>query len=196
MKMTPRQPPTLRLTVRWMMMVVAALSAGFASLVSGSETLAGVVLLLTLGTLALAILGVVYRRGEARASWLGFALLGWGYMLLASGSWWDRAVDRPQLVTTEALDQLYRLLPHAGAPRPLAPPFPRWFGRTAPRDDPTRAKLARPVAMNFGDDTPLEDALKYVRSVTQGPADAGIPIHVDPVALKAAGQSMRSPVSI
>ena len=36
-------------------------------------------LLLTLGLLAVAVLGVVYRREERRAWWLGFALFGWGF---------------------------------------------------------------------------------------------------------------------
>src|SRR4051812_7063548 len=83
----------LRFSIAGLMALVLALSVAFASLRFASEPWAGVILLMTLGALSLAILGVVYRKGERRAAWLGFALLGWGYMALASGTWWDRGVD-------------------------------------------------------------------------------------------------------
>ena len=38
--------------------------------------------------------------------------------------------------------------------------------------------------MSFADETPLEDVLKYIKSATQGANDWGIPIYVDPVAMK------------
>src|SRR5436305_12135857 len=50
-----------------------------------SEAWASVIFVLTCGTLALGIVGVVRRQGPPRAWWLGFALFGWGYMALAFG---------------------------------------------------------------------------------------------------------------
>ncbi|MHC4178427.1 MAG: hypothetical protein ACYSWU_13020 [Planctomycetota bacterium] len=47
-----------------------------------------------------AVLGVVYRRGSARAFWLGFAVLGWGYLLLAFAPGLDRHVGY-RLITTK-----------------------------------------------------------------------------------------------
>ena len=57
-------------------------------------------------------------------------------------------------------------------------------------------KLDEPISMNFSNETPFEDILKYIRQATQGPNDAGLPIYVDPVGLKEAEKTMTSPVSI
>ena len=43
------------------------------------------------------------------------------------------------------------------------------------------AKLEQPVTMSFGTETPLEEVLKYIKAMTQGPNDNGMPIYVDPV---------------
>jgi hypothetical protein len=64
-----------------------------------------------------------------------------------------------------------------------------------PKDKFIETKLDEKVNMDFTD-APLEDVFKSIRSATQGPADAGIPIYVDPDDLKAAGASVSSKVSI
>ncbi|OJW19581.1 MAG: hypothetical protein BGO49_14085 [Planctomycetales bacterium 71-10] len=67
------------------------------------------------------------------------------------------------------------------------------------RDPKTKAILAKldePLAMNFPNETPLEDILKYVKQATQTPQDNGIPIYVDPIGLNEADKTMTSPVSI
>jgi RNA polymerase sigma factor (sigma-70 family) len=46
------------------------------------------------------------------------------------------------------------------------------------------AKLQEPVSMSFANETPLADVLKYIQSATQGPNDTGVPIYLDPQALK------------
>ncbi len=58
------------------------------------------------------------------------------------------------------------------------------------------AKLEQSVTMSFANETPLDEVLKYVRAMTQGPNDNGIPIYVDPVGLNEAGRTMASPVSL
>jgi hypothetical protein len=58
------------------------------------------------------------------------------------------------------------------------------------------AKLEQPVTMSFANETPLEEVLKYVKAVTQGPNDNGLPIYVDPVGLNEAGKTMASPVTL
>lgn len=57
-------------------------------------------------------------------------------------------------------------------------------------------KLDMPVAMSFPNETPLEDVLKYLKQATTGPADAGIPIYVDPLGLQKANIAMTSGVMI
>ncbi len=67
------------------------------------------------------------------------------------------------------------------------------------RDPKTKAiiaKLDEPVPMNFQNETPLEDVLKYIKQATQGPSDSGIPIYVDPVGLQEAEKTMTSPITL
>jgi hypothetical protein len=71
-----------------------------------------------------------------------------------------------------------------------------WWAKI-PRDAASKAilkKLEAPISMSFPNETPLEDVLKYIKSATQGPADAGLPIYVDPVGLNEAEKTMTSPV--
>ncbi len=56
-------------------------------------------------------------------------------------------------------------------------------------------KLAEPIPLKF-QGAPLVDVLKFIKSATQGPNDAGVPIYVDPDGLKEAGATIDSPVTI
>ncbi len=79
-----------------------------ASLRVASKLLADAILFPTLGIMAMAILGAVYRAGNRRAFWLGFALFGWGYMALSSEFWWAAAApqtNRHELITTQILNR-------------------------------------------------------------------------------------------
>ncbi|SIO28651.1 hypothetical protein SAMN05444166_3506 [Singulisphaera sp. GP187] len=57
-------------------------------------------------------------------------------------------------------------------------------------------KLDDPISMSFGNETPLEDVLKYIKRATTGTNDNGIPIYVDPMGLQKAEKSMTSPVTL
>jgi hypothetical protein len=50
--------------------------------------------------------------------------------------------------------------------------------------------------MPFANETPLEDVLKYIKSKTAGPDQAGIAIYVDPFGLNEAEKTMTSAVTI
>ncbi len=78
---------TIRFSIAGLMGIVLVAAIGLAALRNASETWAGVMLLLTCGALALAVVGVVCRAEAERAWWLGFALFGWGYLALAFWSW-------------------------------------------------------------------------------------------------------------
>jgi RNA polymerase sigma factor (sigma-70 family) len=55
--------------------------------------------------------------------------------------------------------------------------------------------LKKPVAMQFPNETPLEDVLRYVKATTKGKdLPDGLPIYVDPVALQEAEKTLASPV--
>ena len=83
---------------------------------------------------------------------------------------------------------------------PGNPPEPRPNSHVTLEVSPrTRAildALEKPVPMSFGDDTPLEDVLKYVKEATRGSIKSGIPIYVDPIGLQEAEKSMTSTVRI
>jgi hypothetical protein len=58
------------------------------------------------------------------------------------------------------------------------------------------AKLDEPVAMNFANETPLEDVLKYIQAASRGKNDPGIPVYVDPVGLQEAEKTMNSRIQM
>ncbi|ODU01173.1 MAG: hypothetical protein ABS79_02135 [Planctomycetes bacterium SCN 63-9] len=57
-------------------------------------------------------------------------------------------------------------------------------------------KLESPISMDFGNETPLEDVLKYIQSATADPRYTGIPIYVDPVGLQEAEKTLQSPIQV
>src|SRR5689334_21112708 len=73
-----------RFPISGLMVTVLVTSIGLAALHSANETWAGVMMLVTNGLLALAIVGAICRRGAARAWWLGFLIFGWSYLRLSS----------------------------------------------------------------------------------------------------------------
>lgn len=178
----------LRFTIAGAAAVVFVVALALASLRLTSHVWAGTVLLLTLATLFLAILGVVYRQGERQAFWLGFILLGWGYMALASHFWWDRTAVRPHLATTSLLQWLY---PYLRLDR-----FVGFPGEVDPRDLLIKAKLEEPISMSFANETPLDDLLKYIKQATTDRHYSGIQIYVDPDGLRRANQTLTSTVTL
>jgi hypothetical protein len=114
------------------------------------------------------------------------------------------------LVALQDIDRA--AIPHADTAVVEYPDMERWrvlsehrikeYGRAQDLRDPdskTKAilsKLEQPVTMAFPNETPLEDVLKYIKVMTQGPNDSGIPIYVDPVGLNEASRTLLSPVTL
>jgi hypothetical protein len=67
---------------------------------------------------------------------------------------------------------------------------------TSPRTKAILTQLEQPISMNFADEVPLEDVLKYIKSASEGPNNPGIPIYVDPVGLQEADKTTTSPVTL
>ena len=128
---------------------------GLAALRNASPTWAGSILLLTLGLLAVAVLGVIYCREERRAWWLGFALFGWGFAALVLAPW-----SKPEaLPSTMLLDRLY------------------------PRVSPTKVVAIKegtePPDVRIGDALVVSnDVLKQAIPLPYGPADRVYPFLV------------------
>ncbi|OJW05726.1 MAG: hypothetical protein BGO49_26850 [Planctomycetales bacterium 71-10] len=80
-------------------------------------------------------------------------------------------------------------------PRPGDPSGPGTSdgpGDSNPKTAQILAKLDEPLPMNFPNDTPLEDVLKYIKQVV---GDA-IPVYVEPIGLNQADKTITSPISI
>ncbi len=201
-----------RVSIRGLMALVFFVAVGFVSLRFASEGWAGLVWVLTLALLASAVLGIVYRRGARRAFWVGFALMGSGYLAM-SAEWFWRPVDHrvfrvtkqggavfestehPTLITTEILDMIEPSL-HAYQRGTM----PRGLLDPSGGDASSRAvlrKLEEQVPMPFDQETPLAQVLQSIKTATTG-ADMpqGLPIFVDPVGLREAQQSMASPITL
>jgi hypothetical protein len=105
-----------RFSLRGLLGAIGLLAVGLACLMFASSPWADISVSITLGALTVALIGVAYRRGDRRAFWVGFAVCGWAYMALSSGSWF--ASDfRYHLVTTRLLRWAYPwLIPEARQP--------------------------------------------------------------------------------
>jgi hypothetical protein len=149
----------------------------------------GATFLLTCGLIGLAALGAILDRWKRGAIWLGAALFGAGYMILA----FDRDPSPypiPQLPTDQLLTA-------------LRPWFPRAAEGLFGSSDNVAAANARlmnaldqPVPMHFRDETPLDDVLKHIQQESKSPDGKVIPIYVDPIGLQEAEKSINSTVSI
>ncbi|MDB5352859.1 MAG: hypothetical protein JWN86_4106 [Planctomycetota bacterium] len=91
-----------RFSIAGLMVVVLVSGVAVAALKNASDAWAGVLLLLTLLLLGISLLGILHRRGGARAFWQGFAIFGWGYLVLSQAPWIADQVG-PRLPTTQLL---------------------------------------------------------------------------------------------
>ncbi len=101
---------------------VVLIAVGIATLQNASSPWASVAFSVALSVLTVALIGVVCRRGERHAFWVGFSLCGWIYLALSSGPGLATSV-RPNLVTAKLLDWAYpRLVPEERRPTGSRPP--------------------------------------------------------------------------
>jgi hypothetical protein len=156
----------LRVSISGIMWIVVAIAVGVAALRDASRFSFGAIHLLTQATLGLAILLSIYRRGAARAWWLGFALFGWGYEYAIP----PHSIYRsPHLPVTTLLIALKPLVGHPAHVDP--PPGSSGFGQ--PLEDYLYLRIgddlaAMVVALIGG----LLARVVFARSMP-GPATAG-----------------------
>ncbi len=73
-----------RISIAQLLAVMVPIAVGLAAIASPSAFWEGTVFVLMLVLFFAAILGVIYRKNNERAFWLGFALFGWGFCVLRS----------------------------------------------------------------------------------------------------------------
>src|SRR5262249_22315984 len=88
----------LNLSMRRLLIGTAAIAVGCGALVSANDFIGSLVLTTTVVVLLVAIVAALMRTGRARAFWIGFAIAGVGYFLLAQ----ERLINAYALV-----DQAY-----------------------------------------------------------------------------------------
>jgi hypothetical protein len=194
---------SVRMKISGLMAVVLVVAVGLAALRSGSAIWAGACFLLTCGVLALAAVGSVFDTRGTRAWWLGIAIFGCGYLVLAF-SYPPFLEDAPFLPA----DSLLRFaMPYVG-------PGPSWLpGAHGLADNPylqtghcllgllagTLGGVlahALSVRMRFPQGKPLRELLAYVVSATRSPDGHEIPIYLNPGSVDDMEKTLQTPVKI
>ena len=96
-----------RFSLASLMGAVLVTAVACASLRFASELWGSALLTVTIGMLLVGVLGMVLRRGAARAFWFGFTLFGSAYLILVFAPWFYSNV-RPQLLTSKLLSYLHQ----------------------------------------------------------------------------------------
>ncbi len=147
---------------------------------------AGSTFLLTCCLLGLMAFGAAAARGRRRQAWLGAAVFGVGFMIMAFVRF-DYG-PLPHLPTGEFLYEI----------RPWLPAVANglWSGpnTTTAANARIHELLKQPIPMHFDDETPLEDVVNFIKKATSGKDGKGIPIYVDPIGLSEADKTMASTV--
>ncbi len=107
-----------RFTVANILALIAVLAVGLAAMRDGSDLTERAAFSLMLVALFVGLVGAIVRRSEG--AWVGFAICGWGYALLAFVPAISREVA-PHLLTTEPLDGLVKRLSPPAAKPPAIP---------------------------------------------------------------------------
>lgn len=96
----------LRFSLRWLFGIVSFVALGCGLLIYATSLLSRLTFTLLLVGLMAAVLAAVFRAGERRAFWVGFAGFGFAYIWLICGSWQAPSGNGPlrdSLATTAAL---------------------------------------------------------------------------------------------
>jgi hypothetical protein len=189
------QPPPADAPRKWWVRPAIIGLAGFALVASvavagasGPPGLwAGATFLLTWALIGVAVLGALLGRGKRRETWLGAALFGAGFMMLA----FDQPPHFEPWPNNPTIPLLNSLRP--GFP-PFVTGFPHDWRQRAAANARILKALEQPVSARFEEETSLEDVLKYVADATRGPDGKGIPMYVDPMGLNAADKTLVSTV--
>jgi len=102
--------PRVRITVRIMTASVALAAVALATLLYSSDFWASLWFTVAVGMLLIAVAGVMHRREDSRAFWLGFSLFGWVYLLYGFCPLLPQPIKPPSLILTVITDYLYFIL--------------------------------------------------------------------------------------
>src|SRR5579883_3392587 len=115
-----------RVSIAGLMAFVAIAGLGMVGLKEGTEFWASTAFTVTILILAGSVLSVAYSRGARRATWIGFAVFGWGYLIWNLGPWSDSGLPKP--LTNPLLSALHEQI----HPVPQYIPNPNYPGQPSP----------------------------------------------------------------
>jgi hypothetical protein len=101
----------IRFSIRVLLASAGLVAIGCAALVRPSYFWSGLLCTFAIAVLVSALVAIAYRRGRSRAYWVGFAVFGWGHMLLALGPWLDNYTGE-FILTRQLLDRLGYVIGH------------------------------------------------------------------------------------
>jgi hypothetical protein len=173
-----------RVSIAGLMAMIVFAAIGIAALRYPTPLAASLLLTATLTILAVATLAAVFRRGDARAFWAGFAVAGWGYLGLCYGPLADPRVHQ-RLATTALLNGLYGRLAYA----------PRAEGEAIWYDAKGESYPARVIGIEAGPGG-IHYALQvdYNRTLTQHEASPDSMRAIDLEGYRVLGHSLFCPV--
>jgi len=90
-----------RFSLRTLLVGLVFFAVGCTALVNASEAWQTTISTTAFAALFFATLAGLFRRGKAQAFWIGFAVIGWLYLVLVYGLWEENT--QPRLATTRAL---------------------------------------------------------------------------------------------
>lgn len=188
-----RSVPRLRRPHTFAVIALSAIYAAAMIMVEARITspglVAGLVFLLTVGLLGAATFAAIYASRTRRSAWIGAALFGGGYLILAfiQADDWNLSPGFPMSRLLNALRQSeLRVLTASHLSTSIA----------ERNNQRIFEALGTPLEMSFPIETPIEDVLKYVRTATATSDGWELPIYVDPVGLQEAEKTMTSAVTI
>lgn len=123
-----------RVSISGLLGLVAVAAVGFAAIRIATPAWAGALYSLTFFLLVASLLGIGFGRGPRRVFWIGFALLGWSYILLHYVPWNGRYLG-PYLLAPSLFDALYDELHITDAMRNakgFSPPFRGTLNESVP----------------------------------------------------------------
>ena len=109
-----------RITLAQLMAIVLIIGFGFAALRNANAFWAVATFNLAIFLNATALVAAIVRKGRARAAWSGFAVFGWGYLLVdflpdrSNGSLGFASVPKPHLLIDKAFTFIQSYMPPPG----------------------------------------------------------------------------------
>ncbi|WP_422929010.1 hypothetical protein [Singulisphaera sp. PoT] len=146
-----------RITIAHAILMVLIASICLAALRGASQAWAGLIESATFFLMIGSILGIAYRRGDRRVYWVGFAALGWGYLILYFIPLFYRTVGS-HLLAPNLFAQLFELV----HPEPTIPPTPAGGGfQSIPVAPIALAATAGGLGPGMG--MPFRDSTGFIR---------------------------------